>query len=247
MKSLKVDFHGLSAALILGVISTGFTPAVMAASTYDASAGLTVTLSDVTDLNDITVSEGWQVMLEGFLEPSTTIDSTGDGIANASATSNVDYGSFVFLSIGDSSMLTAMSDGSASNGTAASDATSGVYFQNIGNSSGQTLKFIFDYDITSMAMATGDDALAAASVALFGFGVDILAEAGANSLSGPSSDDQSTSGTIIFELTDGAFAQMNASLSSSGYAASVIPVPAAVWLFGSGLIGLIGVARSKTS
>jgi hypothetical protein len=28
---------------------------------------------------------------------------------------------------------------------------------------------------------------------------------------------------------------------------SVVPVPAAVWLFGSGLIGLIGVARRKTA
>ena len=27
--------------------------------------------------------------------------------------------------------------------------------------------------------------------------------------------------------------------------ASVVPVPAAVWLFGSGLIGLLGVARRK--
>ena len=27
--------------------------------------------------------------------------------------------------------------------------------------------------------------------------------------------------------------------------AAVIPVPAAVWLFGSGLLGLIGIARRK--
>ena len=28
---------------------------------------------------------------------------------------------------------------------------------------------------------------------------------------------------------------------------SVVPVPAAVWLFGSGLLGLVGVARRKRS
>ena len=28
-------------------------------------------------------------------------------------------------------------------------------------------------------------------------------------------------------------------------AAPVIPIPAAVWLFGSGLLGLIGIARRK--
>ena len=29
--------------------------------------------------------------------------------------------------------------------------------------------------------------------------------------------------------------------------AAVVPVPAAVWLFGSGLLGLVGVARRKKS
>ena len=32
-----------------------------------------------------------------------------------------------------------------------------------------------------------------------------------------------------------------------GLAPSVVPVPAAVWLFGSGLLGLVGVARRKTA
>ena len=35
--------------------------------------------------------------------------------------------------------------------------------------------------------------------------------------------------------------------TDSGAPVSPIPVPAAVWLFGSGLIGLIGVARRKIS
>ena len=35
--------------------------------------------------------------------------------------------------------------------------------------------------------------------------------------------------------------------SVQSYAPAVIPVPAAVWLFGSGLIGLIGIARRKKS
>jgi hypothetical protein len=30
-------------------------------------------------------------------------------------------------------------------------------------------------------------------------------------------------------------------------AVSAVPVPAAIWLFGSGLIGLVGVARRKTA
>ena len=34
---------------------------------------------------------------------------------------------------------------------------------------------------------------------------------------------------------------------NAGYGTTVIPVPAAVWLFGSGLLGLVGVARRKRS
>ena len=32
-----------------------------------------------------------------------------------------------------------------------------------------------------------------------------------------------------------------------GYSVAVVPVPAAVWLFGSGLLGLAGIARRKTA
>ena len=47
------------------------------------------------------------------------------------------------------------------------------------------------------------------------------------------------SGSCIFSQIDGAFAVPGSW--------SVVPVPAAVWLFGSGLLGLIGVARRKKS
>lgn len=39
---------------------------------------------------------------------------------------------------------------------------------------------------------------------------------------------------------------INADPDSGWIAPSVVPVPAAVWLFGSGLLGLIGVARKKS-
>ena len=34
-------------------------------------------------------------------------------------------------------------------------------------------------------------------------------------------------------------------LPGSGFGQAVVPVPAALWLFGSGLLGLIGIARRK--
>ena len=44
-------------------------------------------------------------------------------------------------------------------------------------------------------------------------------------------------------MIDGAFVGFNANFDFNAPAA--IPVPAAVWLFGSGLLGLVGVARRK--
>ena len=51
-------------------------------------------------------------------------------------------------------------------------------------------------------------------------------------------------------MQDGPFQGFNAnfdaqSLTITNYSPTVIPVPAAVWLFGSGLLGLVGVARRK--
>jgi hypothetical protein len=246
LKLFKSDFQKFALALTFGALSTGITSTATAASTYDAEAGLMVTLTNVTDLAGGAVSnDDWNVIIEGAFPSSTSMDSTGDGIANANATSNIDDFSFVFLEIGDFVSQTATSDGTATNGTATSDASVGVYFQGISNSSEQTLRFIFDYDFTAIVTVTGDDALASASVSLLGSDVDILAQANANSILGPLSDDQSTSGTIIFELGYGGYAQMIADLSSSGSATSVVPVPAAAWLFGSGLLGLVAVARRK--
>lgn len=246
LKLLKSHFVKFALVLTFGALISGITTTATAASTYDASAGLMVTLTSVTDLSGAAVSnDDWNVIIEGSYPPFTSIDSTGDGIANANATSNIGDYSFVFLEIGDFVSQTATSDGTATNGTATSEASVGVYFQGISNSSQQTLRFIFDYDFTAIASAVGDDALSSASVEIWG-GENILAAASASNL-GPTSDDQSTSGSIIFELGYGGYEQMVAELNSSGSAASVVPVPAAVWLFGSGLLGLVGVARSTKS
>lgn len=51
-----------------------------------------------------------------------------------------------------------------------------------------------------------------------------------------------TSGVDAFALSD-----VVSEVIQTSVTASVVPVPAAVWLFGSGLIGLIGIARRKKS
>ena len=54
--------------------------------------------------------------------------------------------------------------------------------------------------------------------------------------------DMDSDGTLGTTMLEGPFAG-----SPVGFAGAVVPVPAAVWLFGSGLIGLVGVARRRRS
>ncbi|MFV9616831.1 MAG: hypothetical protein ACNYZG_12805, partial [Gammaproteobacteria bacterium] len=65
MNLFKTNLYTLTTSLTLGALSLGFVPAAMAASTYDATAGLTLTLTNVTDLNDATVTSGWTVEAVG--------------------------------------------------------------------------------------------------------------------------------------------------------------------------------------
>ena len=52
--------------------------------------------------------------------------------------------------------------------------------------------------------------------------------------------------SIIIALQDGGFdGPTDKGYKSDGLAVTSVPVPAAVWLFGSGLLGLVGVARRR--
>jgi hypothetical protein len=52
--------------------------------------------------------------------------------------------------------------------------------------------------------------------------------------------DLDSDGTLGTTMASGPFVG-----SPVGFAGTVVPVPAAVWLFGSGLIGLVGIARRR--
>lgn len=54
-----------------------------------------------------------------------------------------------------------------------------------------------------------------------------------------------TSGSLMGGLTVGRLEGIGDTTNLGAKLGAVVPVPAAVWLFGSGLIGLIGVARRK--
>jgi hypothetical protein len=51
--------------------------------------------------------------------------------------------------------------------------------------------------------------------------------------------------SVIIALQDGGFDPTNKGYKSDGLAVTSVPVPAAAWLFGSGLLGLVGMARRR--
>ena len=58
-------------------------------------------LTGVTGGPDSTVTDGWSVFAEYFY-PWSWIETTGDDIANAGATTNIDENDFLYLNIPDS-------------------------------------------------------------------------------------------------------------------------------------------------
>lgn len=62
---------------------------------------------------------------------------------------------------------------------------------------------------------------------------------------GPGSEMRALTLTFEFDMVAGDRGTIFAVAEAETYASSPIPVPAAVWLFGSGLLGLVAVARRK--
>lgn len=234
------ELRTLTATLAIGALSFGFAPSAMAVSTYDAEASFSLTLADVTDVTGAQVTSGWSVeaLGDGF------VDTFESGIASASGTTSV-VDPAVSLNILDWITQTSTASGTATNGGSWTDALTDLDIF-VDNFSGQALTFSFYYDITAVAMAIGDEAQANATVDMLddlGF-VDILSIAAADTMFGSASADNSQIGSFAFTLMDGEFNTISGFVDSFG-SASAVPVPAAFWLFGSGLLGLVGIARRK--
>jgi hypothetical protein len=247
MKLLKPDFSTYSAALILGSLSIGFAPAATAASTYDAFAEFSLTLNDVSTCDcaggGSTVTDGWEVTGLGdgvpFLTEVGIATATGEIIA-ADTT----------IAIGESIYQSSSSSGIAYNGLASTDALSDLAVT-ISNMTSSPLTFIFDYSADMYAATTGD-AIAGASIDLWDGGLGYVnITAAADAMSGPDMDDSSFSenslaGILTITVAGGGEFIFDGFVDTFGQAQAV-PVPAAVWLFGTGLIGLIAVARRKNA
>ena len=240
MKFLNSALFTSAAALSLGVLSLGFAPTAQSA-TYDATASFTLTLTDVTDVTGAPVASGWEVTASG----SGDVFLSEIGTAGASGSVSV-IDPEVTIGIDGSITQSSTSSGWATDGYDSTDALTDLGIKPgldkgivIDNNSGQALTFIFDWEV-SLSVATSGIATAEASVDMLddlGF-VDIL-------LWSKNGDLGLFSGSINMTLPNGESNAITGFVDSLGTAEAVIPVPAAAWLFGSGLIGLIGVARRK--
>ena len=236
MKLLKFDFRTFIAAIALGALSVGFAPAASAISTYDASTEFTLTLTSVNDVTGAPATSGWDVTALGKDFGGADLTEIGDATATGSLSV---VSPSVSLNILDSITQTSTSSGSATDGFAATDALSDLDIS-VDNFSGQALTFSFEWSAVLEASATGD-ALANASV-------DFLDDVGAVDILEivtHNTPDIITGGSFSFTLLNAESNLIAGFVDTFGEATAVIPVPAAVWLFGSGLLGLVGVARRR--
>jgi hypothetical protein len=243
MNLLKSDFHTLTATLTLGVLSIGFAPAALAISTYDAMAEFTLTLTNVTNFNGTQVTSGWEVTASGF----DNVFFSEAGVASATGSTTI-IDPPISLAITESITRSSISSGSATNGIASTKALSDLDIS-VDNFSGMTLTFSFDFsartDATTTTVLPGTFSSATAYVDMLdGLGfVDITAST--SSIDGkPPIDTGDVTGVIDIDMLDGQFNNIFGFVDTFGQA-SAVPVPATVWLFGSGLLGLAGIARRK--
>ena len=247
MKLLKPDLPTFTAALILGGVSTGLAPAATAASSYDAFAGFTLTLDRVSGSG-----AGGDWTIDVFSDDLGGPTLTEEGNATADGATTLPGPS---IGIGESITQSSSSSGIAYNGTASTDAFTelAVTISNMSDSP-QVFHFDWSYDIGAAASAGAlGEANSYASIDLFdsvlGDGpirVDILSELEA--MAGPGMNESfadSDSGILNISVAGGETFMFDGFIDTGG-TASAVPVPAAVWLFGSGLLGLVAMARRKT-
>lgn len=240
-------------ALTLGVLSVGFTSSAIAISTFDGSAALTITLDSVTDVQGAAVDAAgnWSVIAEGFEDAALT-----SVVGDAAATINNTIAPYAGLNIGDGVSQASHSSGSATNGSSSADSLTSLYIDVENTYEGGSLNFNFSFEAMAAATVVGGTTIAdfaGSAVLVFddlGFDyVDIFTDVSIDGVDNPGL----LTGSFGFELMDADVNTISAFVDSYGAISatapppppSAVPVPAAVWLFGSGLIGLVGVARRK--
>lgn len=175
-----------------------------------------------------------------------------------------------FLEVGDTLTISLNSTATANTGFVGRDQLgfAGFGYSNytdLNYGSLQTLSFLFDYEVTYTTSLTNDVAGDQAAVRFetaivlsdYDLGgtttIDLFPESTPDDIfelsnaSGTFTPGGMKSGSFSLDLEGSSgYFDITANARTSSFV-NAVPVPAAVWLFGSGLLGLVGVAKRKTA
>jgi hypothetical protein len=242
----------LARAALAVAVSGAFAAPALAASGYAAFAGANMTLVDIQSAGS----------LDGLVF-TLTDETLPAGTASGAATVLPDafIGQFddpLGLGVGFDLTVEAMADGTAGDDLLPAGGTSdaeslATAFLNIQNGSTSSVTVLFDVEWTVSSEVfssgfAGDDAFGQATLDLVtDDGVNVttlLFTAVADLLGGDLSDGASGTESFSFILAPGASLNLDLIANSTAFA-SAVPVPAALPLFGSALLGLWGARRRQ--
>ena len=246
---LKRNKHYLlSAALIAGAILS--VPVTQASTNFLGSAALTFTINSITNLNLAHSSDLSGLEVLGYFDQGNDLTNyyvvnTGDGIVTAN-----NPGIFPTAVTNSFSQIFSVS-GSALNGTVDSRHT-GLYNLAFTNTGSDTYAIGLTLGYQLNANAAGLNAVNNVALDYFTLnnGYSDYAAVGAFTLADRLSDTQSVSGfftPINFIVNSNDIELVSADVLITGtLEASPVPVPAAVWFFVSGLLGVLGLNKRRT-
>ena len=227
------------------------TQVAQASVTFDSSATLTYTINSITNLNTAHPNDLSALAISGYFDQGTDatnyyLATTGDGAVVANNPSySLDPVSSVF---GHSFSLS----GSATAGSVDSLHTGlfGLLFDNSGTDS-YSVDVSLAYDLSAAVaglFATNSitlDYFTLTDTTIFGATNPL----GAYTLEGSLSDIQTLNGVfnnIIFNIGASGLESLNANVAvTSTIEPAAVPLPGVVWLFLSGLIGIMGFSKRK--
>lgn len=236
------SLRAFAAGSALLFVAAGFSPTAHATSTVSSTADAFLFLVDV----ESTGSNTNDLLIEGT--DFGSINDSVEGNASSSPDSSVFYISnpLGFFDMSVSAFTDAAAD--ANGAVESSSLTFGfVDLTNASATDDYTINYVLNYTLDSSADIefVDADAFSNASLSLSQDGVGLFSSATfADALLGPPSD--ADSGNFFFSVLLAPGESVSLTLRATTFGvAEAVPVPAALPLLGSGLIGLFGLARRR--
>jgi len=234
--------------LALGLVLT--VPASHADTTFSGLATLTFSLNSITNLNPAHPNDLSGLEVFGSFQQATDpsyfyVVTSGDGSVVA-----VNPSVSVPVAVGSDFSHSFQVSGSAHDGTVDSYHT-GWFSLDFNNTGGDS--YLIDVSLSYQLDSVADGLFANSSVSLaYGYtgnAFDGTDSVGAGTFDGLPLDAQSKSAStgLIFTLAAGESPQtfFADAVITGNLQAAPVPVPAAVWCFGSGLLGIMGIGIKK--